>query len=210
VNRAWSLLLLCGACANDPASVFARRSDARNLDCVRLSQEEAARQHPGQVPEAPARGANLSLTDVLVCQRQMLEPGERPARDEAILSSLTRDVGELVNSASVLEPAPNATWHVDAFYPDARVASKIAVAARTQLAEKGRAVSDRVPLLAAGDLAVMGKRPFHESFPLACARYFAEGSLHEPSVFLALMIIDPREAELHAGVCARGAWRWLR
>lgn len=210
MRRVLLLTIACTGCVNDPASVFARRADARNLDCARLSQEEGARLHPGLVPEAPARGANLSITDVLICERRMLSEGERPARDEALLSSLTREVGALVNSAHALEPAADATWHVDAFYPDQRVASKISVAARTLLVEKGRAVSDRVPLLAAGDLAVMGRLPIHQSFPLACQRYFAGGSLHEPSIFLALMIIDAREAELHAGLCARGAWRWLR
>lgn len=202
--------MLLGACASDPAGVFASRSDARNLECVRLDQAEAARLYPGVVPEPAMRGANFATTDALVCKRQLLEPGERPARDEAILSSLTREVSELVKSASALEPAQDTVWHVDAFYPDARVASKISVAARTELAERGRAVSDRVPLLAAGDVAVINRKPLQDAFPLACARTFAEGTLVAPAVFLGLMIVDAREAQLHAGVCARGRWRWLR
>lgn len=206
----WPALLLLCSCASDPASMFASRSDARNLDCVHLEQAEAARLYPGFVPEAAARGANFAATSALVCRRQLLEPGERPARDEAILSSLTREVSELVKSASALEPGQDAVWHVDAFYPEARVAAKIAVAARTELAERGRAVSDRVPLLAAGDVAVVNRQPLPGAFPLACARYFAERSLVAPAVFLGLLVIDPRETELHAGVCARGRWRWLR
>ncbi len=203
-------LLLATACATDPASVFATRAESRTLDCTRLSQQEAARVSPGLVPPPAVRGANFSITDAMICERQLLAAGERPARDEAILSALTRDVGDLVKSASVLEPASETTWHVDAFYPDAKVASKISVAARTSLAEQGRAVSDRVPLLAAGDVVVVDRLPLQKAFPIACARYFAEGSLKAPGVLLALMIIDPREAELHAGLCARGTWRWLR
>jgi hypothetical protein len=90
------------------------------------------------------------------------------------------------------------------------VAAKISVAARTDLVERGRSVSDRVPLLAAGDVAVVDHMPFSKAYPVACARYFAEGTLAAPSVFLALMIVDAREAQLHAGLCARGTWRWLR
>jgi hypothetical protein len=206
----WLSLLLVCSCASDPASTFASRKDARNLDCVRLGQAEAARLYPGVVPGPEVRGANLATTDALVCKRALLEPGERSARDEVILSSLTREVGELVKLASALEPAADTLWHVDAFYPDARVAAKIADAARTTLAEHGRAVSDRVPLLAAGDVAVVSTEPPKEAFPAACARYFSERSLVAPSVFLGLMIIDAREAELHAGVCALGRWRWLR
>jgi hypothetical protein len=204
-----ALLGLC-ACAADPASVFASRREARSLDCTRTTQADASKRFPGVVPEPAARGDNLAITDALVCERRMLADGDRPARDEAVLSSLTKAVGELVKTAGALEPGPEVLWHVDAFYPDAKVASKIAVAARVGLAEQGRAVSDRVPLLAAGDVAVVWRMPAQRAYPLACARYFAEHSLTAPQVFLGLMIVDPREAELHAGLCARGEWRWLR
>lgn len=207
--RAWVALLAC-ACVEDPAGMFATRANARNLDCTRLTQAEAARLAPGVVPEPPVRGANFAVTDALVCERRFLERGERPARDEAILSALTQDVGDLVKSASALETAPEAVWHVDAFYPDAKVASKISVAARTELVERGRKVSDRVPVLAAGDLVVLNRMPVQKVFPGACSRLYAEQSLEPNAVFLALMIIDAREAELHAGVCAHGTWRWLR
>ncbi|HCF60033.1 MAG TPA: hypothetical protein DFS52_18820, partial [Myxococcales bacterium] len=100
--------------------------------------------------------------------------------------------------------------HVDAFYPQPEVAAKIAVASRTDLAERGQRVSDRVPLLAAGDLVVLGGMPPQQAYPLACKRYFDEGTLAEKDAFLNLMILDPREAQLHAGLCVQGKWTWLR
>jgi hypothetical protein len=206
----WLMAVVLSACATDPASIWATRAAARSLDCRRITQAEATSRYPGVVPEPSVRGTTFSDTDAVVCERQWLNAGERPARDEAILATLSASVSELVTAANALEPNAKATWFVDAFYPDARVASKIAVAARVGLVERGRAVSDRVPLLAAGDVAVLGRMPVPRSFPVACARYFAEKTLADPQVFLGLMIIDSREAELHAGVCARGSWRWLR
>ena len=44
----------------------------------------------------------------------------------------------------------------------------------------------------------------------ACARYRAHQSLGDSDAFLGLMIVDPRETTLHAGLCLRGEWRWLR
>lgn len=205
---AWWLVL--GACASDPASPFASRRDSRSLQCTRLSQVEAARLHPGVVPEAPARGANLSVTDALVCERAFLSEGERPPRDEAILSALGSTVEQIVQSAAALNDRPDAVWHVDAFYPDPKVAAKISVAARTRLVENGRRVSDRVPVLAAGDVVVVSHLPFSKAYPTACARYFAEGSLADPAIFLGLMIVDPRETALHAGLCVNGKWKWLQ
>jgi hypothetical protein len=148
-------------------------------------------------------------TDALSCTRRFMRIGERPARDEAILSSLRQSVGDITQSANALE-AGELTWHVDAFYPQPAVAAKISVAARTALVERGRKVSDRVPVLAAGDIAVLWKLPPNRAYPLACARYFAEGVLTERDVFLGVMLVDERETQLHAGLCARGEWKWLQ
>jgi hypothetical protein len=195
--------------AGDPSpGVFQSKEDARNLECVRLSQAEAHERFPGQVPEPPARGT-WATTDVLACTRRFMRIGERPARDEAILSSLRQMVGDITQTASALEEG-ELTWHVDAFYPEPTVAAKISVAARTGLVERGRKVSDRVPVLAAGDLAVLWKLPPHQAYPLACERYFAQGVLTERDVFLGMMIVDPRETQLHAGLCVRGEWKWLQ
>ncbi len=204
------LVTAMSGCAVDPASVFASRREARSLDCTRTTQAEASARQPGLVPEPAARGANFSITDAMVCERNMLDGDERPPRDEAILSTLTASMGELLRSASLEATARDTLWHVDAFYPDARVASKIAVAARVALVEQGRLVSDRVPLLAAGDVAVVNRQRVEQRFPMACHRLFTEQTLQAPQVFLALMIIDPRESQLHAGLCSGGQWKWLQ
>ena len=196
--------------ATDPSpGFFQSKAEARNLDCTRMQLAKAHELHPGVVPDLPARQIAGGATDALVCSTRIMSAGERPARDEAILSSLRHTVGEITQLASALAPE-EITWHVDAFYPDRAVAAKIAVAARTDLAERGRRVSDRVPLLAAGDIALLGRMPPVQAYPLACARYLAHQSLGDQEVFLGLMIVDPRETKLHAGLCLRGQWRWLR
>lgn len=204
-----SLLLtatLCG-CVIDPL-VFKTKAERRNLDCYRLPEVEAAARFPGQVPPPPAKEIAGPTTDVLVCSKRYLDTGERKARDEAILSSLSQQVNELTESAGALAPA-GARWHVDAFYPSVPVAQKIAVAARTTLAERGLTVSDRVPLLAAGDVSVLAAMLPTEAYQTGCARAFATEVLTGDDVFLGLMIVDPKETMLHGGLCMRGVWRWL-
>ena len=196
--------------AADPRpGLFQSKAAGRNLDCRRLTQAQAHELHPGQVPEVPARDLAGGSAEALVCSTRIMLDGERPPRDEAILSSLRDTVGAITQLAGAVAPE-DAIWHVDAFYPDLAVASKIAVAARTDLAERGRRVSDRVPVLAAGDIALLGTMSPREAYPLACLRYRDHQALADQDVFLGLMIVDPRETALHAGLCVRGEWRWLR
>ena len=135
--------------------------------------------------------------------------GERPARDEAILETLRKSTGDIVQAATA-QAGSEKIWHVDAFYPQVDVATKIAVATRTELAERGKKVSDRVPVLTAGDIAVLSRMEPPKAYPVACARYFAEGVLGENDAFLAVMIVDPQETQLHAGLCIDGTWKWFR
>src|SRR4051794_4851000 len=128
-----ALLSLFAAPAPDPSSgIFQSKEDARNLECTRLSQAEAHERFPAQVPESPPRG-NHGGIDALVCAPQIMRAGDRLAQDEAVLSTLRRSVGEITQLASALGGS-ELTWHVDAFYPRPQVASKISVAARTELA----------------------------------------------------------------------------
>src|SRR4051794_14353854 len=109
------LLLLL---ALDPSpSLWQSKAEARSLECVRLSQAEAHELYPGEVPELPARGTS-TVKDALACKRKIMLDGERPARDEGVLSSLRTTVGEITHAARSLAPAA-ITWHVDAFYPEA-------------------------------------------------------------------------------------------
>lgn len=192
--------------------IFRTKEDAANMDCRRLSQTEAHALYPGEIPEPAGRTLAGSTTDVLACRRRFIRLGERLPRDEVLLTSLRETAGDIVQAA-LAQPdavAGTLTWHVDAFYPSIEVAAKIAVAAKTELVERGHRVSDRVPLLAAGDIAVLSRLPPKEAYPAACSRYFAEGVLTDGDAFLGLMIIDPRETQLHGGVCVRGEWKWFR
>lgn len=195
----------------DPAThLTERRRDARNLDCVRMTHAAAHELFRPRIPEPPAR-SSAPDADALVCRRRIMSAGERPPRDEAILSNLSRTVGEIAELASARGgQAGGITYLVETFYPDAEVGSKVSVAARTHLAERGQRVSDRVPLLAAGDLVVLGRLPPQEAYRLACARYFAQKSLGPDQALLAFMLVDGRETSLHAGLCKDGEWTWLR
>ncbi len=196
--------------AFDPShAMFVNKADARNMECERLTHQRAQELYPGQVRPTPARVIDQRV-EALACRQRYVRWGERSARDELILSSLRRSVGEIAESAGALADGSDLTWHVDAFYPDSLVAQKISIAARTELAEKGRRVSDRVPMLAAGDLAVLRGMPPQDAYRIACKRYFDQQSLGEKEAFLGIMLVDPRETQLHAGVCMGGQWRWLQ
>jgi hypothetical protein len=180
----------------------------RSLDCERLTQARAHELYPAEVPDSAPRGAYADI-DALVCRPRFLDPGERPARDEAILSTLSDSVAQIAQLAAAAGEGV-ATWHVDAAYPESAVAAKIAVATRSDLVQRGHRVSDRVPVLAAGDIAVLARLPPRQSYSLACARYQAERGLADSDALLNLMILDERETQIHAGLCRRGRWKWLR
>lgn len=203
-----ALLLLLAGCVHDPSpGVFRTKEESRNLDCVRMSHSQAHERFPGVVPDQPPKGAYW-VTDALVCGARIVSLGERPARDEVVLTSLRESVASLTRQATAQAPA-DTLWHVDAFYPVATVSQKIAVAARVDIAERGFRVSDRVPVLAAGDIAVLSTTGADKAFPLACARYQAEGLLGEDEGFLGIMMLDKHEVALHGGYCLKGSWRWL-
>lgn len=196
--------------ADDPAAgVTQTKAESRELDCRRLSQLAAHDAYPGLVPEPPPRGAYMD-TQAVVCERRIMSHGERPGRDEAVLSTLRQASAETVEKAAALGPSGEVTWLVEAFYADAAVAAKIAFAHKVELVQRGHAVSDRAPVLAPDDVAILTRLAPTQAYPLACARYWAAGSLSETDVLLAVVALDPRETQLHAGLCARGEWKWLR
>ena len=201
--------LVSSGCLTDPApGLFRGKDESRNLDCTRYSQAQAHLMAPGDVPEVPVRSMPGDST-VLICTTRFLKHTDRDPRDEAILGALRQTITELISNVTALAPK-DLTWHVDSFYPEPAVASKIAVAARIALAERGQRVSDRVPVLAAGDIAVLAHLPPKDAYRLACGRYFAEHVLAGNDAFLGLMIIDARESQLHAGICTGGRWKWLQ
>lgn len=205
----WTVPPLADRISDPSPGLLSSRDELRNLDCQRVPQAAAHQRFPGVVPEPAARTTTMMQIDALICERRFVRYGVRGARDEAILTSLRQSVGEITELAQATS-APDTTWHVDAFYPEPKVAAKIAVAAKTDLAERGLSVSDRVPLLAAGDLAVMRGMPTAQLYPLACKRFFDQRSLGEKDAFLGIVLVDARETQLHAGVCQGGQWRWVR
>lgn len=196
------------AIADDPApGILRSNTEARGVDCEVLPLEAAQARYPGQVEAEPPRGSFVD-TRAMVCRHRLFPNGERVPRDEAILSRLSETVRGLVGSATASAP-PKLTWQVEAHYPDAAMASKIAFAAKVALVTRGQAVTDRVPVLAAGDVLVIAAQEPGAAWRLACARAFAEGSLKPGEVLLGLALVDARETTLHAGLCIDGDWRWV-
>ncbi len=209
MRLAW-LAIVSSACAYDPApGLITSRTESRNFECKRLSQTQAHQQFPGDVPPLAPRGMAEEVTEALVCEPRFVPLTDRDPRDEAVLSSLRASVGAIAQLASALNPG-EVLWHVDAFYPEQAVAAKISMAAKTELFERGRKVSDRVPMLAAGDVSVLSHLAPRQQYAVACARYFSQHVLTERDVFLGLMLVDARETQLHAGVCQNGKWRWVQ
>ena len=138
-----------------------------------------------------------------------MDLGERPARDDVILSDLSGTAAEVAETVTALN-APQPTWLVEAFYPEATIAYKISFAVKNALIAKGFQVSDRTPSLAAGDVSVLAYMQPASAYPHACRRYAELESLSAQEALLAVVLTDARETILHAGICRNGAWKWLR
>ncbi|MCK5690617.1 hypothetical protein KAI87_15160 [Myxococcota bacterium] len=205
------LLPLLAQITNDPApGLTLSKTESRNLQCVRMSEEGARELHPGLIGASSPRGDYLEVSAV-VCHERIMHDGERPVHDEAILSGLSPMISDIVSaSVAAMPEAEGKTILVEVFYPDRAIAAKIAFATKNALLAKGRKVSDRVPSLAAGDIDVLTRLKPQKAYPLACNRYFAEGRLSHNDVVLAIVQRDSRETILHAGLCVSGEWRWLR
>jgi hypothetical protein len=205
------LLPIGATLVHDPAPGLAQtKAEARALECTRMGEIEAHDRYPGVVAAPSPRGSFIE-TAAVACRERLMEAGDRANRDEVILSELTRTSAEIAEAASAAAAdAGNKTWLVEAYYPDAAVAAKLSFAAKTALVEHAKKVSDRVPVLAAGDILVLGRMAPAEAYPLACSRYRAEGSMADDDVLLGVVLRDSRETILHAGLCTGGRWRWLR
>lgn len=197
--------------AHDPAPGLTQsKVEARNLICARQGEAVTRRQHPGSVEEPRPRGDFLE-SDVVACQGRLVAYGDRPDRDELILSELQASATDIVQAAVALGPRVGIrTWLVEAFYPDAAITGKITFAVKTALVERHQQVSDRVPILAAGDILVLGTTPAAQAYPLACRRYHAQGSVGPGEALLGVVLLHARETALHAGLCVDGVWQWLR
>lgn len=193
----------------DPASRFwLGRQHLRTYACDFTTHAEAHERYPGRVPEPPPRFVTARETHAMICLPPILPEGVKGPRDELVLDGLKARMDALASRALVALEA-DVRWVVDAYYPSPRVSVRIATAARAALAERGLPVSNRAPLLAAGDLLVMRELSLVRAFSLACQRYAAEGGLADDEALLAVVLPDPRASELVAGVCHQGRFRWL-
>jgi hypothetical protein len=224
-------LFLYSDVVDDPVhSAWLGQTEARRYECERLSQAEAHRRYPARVPPTNARSSAIFEIDALACQARVVEDGARSPRDEVILHKLSDDVAELTALAAKSVDA-DTTWIVDAYYPDPNMVRKIAGASRVALAERGQRVSDAPPRFTAGDVEVLRTLPMREAIPHACRRWYAlrdepasaagmaggsdEGGRAradaiDKTAFLAVALLHAHESQLHAGVCQRGEFRWLR
>lgn len=185
------------------------KAAVREHDCERMSVETAERRYPGQVPPVRPRGEYLERGAV-VCRERLLS-GVRDARDEAILATLEARASELSEVVGALRPdLAGHTWLVEAHHPSVAVNGKIAFATKNALVRRGLVVSDRTPALGAGDIDVLTRMPPADAYPAACQRMSDGGMLKDTDVLLAVVLLDPRETALHAGLCAQGRWTWLR
>jgi hypothetical protein len=204
------------------------RKHLQEQECERLSQTEAHTRYPASVPPTNSRSAALFQIDALACRHRVVENGARPARDEAILQRLQDDVGELTGLAAASSDA-GTRFVVDAHYPNPEIVRKIAGASRVALVERGRQVSDRPPQLTAGDVEVLRTFPMRDAIPIACRRLHQSGALtpkkskdasaslaqddtvvDDDVAVLSIALLHPQESQLHAGLCRRGEFRWLR
>lgn len=196
---------------HDPAGrVLPSAIALADLECEPVSIDEARARAPGRVAEPSARGDFFERRAV-VCRERLMPRGARPARDDAILSTLGARAAELSGLVTALEaPLRRRTWLVEVYHPEPAVTAKVAFAMKAALLDRGLAVTDRAPTLAAGDVEVIGRTEPARAWPLACARYAATGSVGPGDALMGVALRDRRETQLHVGVCADGRWRWLR
>jgi len=195
----------------DPApSLFDSRSDARHYACERLPVNVAAERHRGTIPPVDPRGDWIER-DVLVCSEYLLDPDLRRPEDQALLLDLDQTADGLAHLATTMRPElDGSTWLVESHTVNPEVAAKLSFATKNALMEQGLLVSDRSPILGFGDVDVITRMEPFAAFPAACRRYRDNGSLRPGDALLTAAVLDPRETQVHAGVCADGVWTWLQ
>ena len=206
-----SALSFLGFVGSDPApSLFRKRDVARSLECERLARSTAEIERAGEVKRERPRGS-FGEREVLLCRQRLVREGIRQPRDEAILRDLESRVSRVAKQvASVRADLAERTWLVEAFTPDVRVGAKVTFALKAALMRESLRVSDRLPLLSAGDIEVITRLPPTEAYAVACRRWHDTGQLRPTDVLVAQITRDPRETNLHTGLCIDGRWSWLR
>lgn len=206
-----ALGLVAATAPQDPAPSLVRsKTDSRQLECERLDVQTGSEERPGQIAPTKPRGEFQDRSAVL-CQERFVRSGLRKAQDEAVLRELEGTASSLAGAAVAEHPELDGrTWLVEVHYGHGDVAHKVDFATKNALVAQGVPVSDRMPRLGAGDVEVLTRLEPLEAYPAACRRYADNGSLGSADALLAVVSLDRRSAELHAGTCVDGAWSWLR
>lgn len=205
------LALPLGLAPNDPApGLFRTKAWSRNLDCERVSASEGNQRYPGVIDVSGPRGDYVQRSAV-ICRERVIRAGLRSPLDEAMLTRMDAEAGRVAQAVGDnLDRAAGRTWLVETYFENPVVAEKISFATKNALVGEGLRVSDRTPVLGASDLARLTRMAPRAAYPAACTLFAANGSLGPDDALLAVVHLDPRETQLHAGVCAAGAWRWLQ
>jgi len=190
--------------------VFRTKAQARSVICTRLEQRQAAQQHPDRIEPPPPRGEYFTR-NLEVCTERLVRAGLREARDEAVLMSLEDTARDIARATRGVRPdLAHRTFQVEAHYPSGAVAGKIRFATQNALMSAGASVSDKRPLLTAEDVVVLSQLSPDAAYAGACERYARSGGMGDQDALVAVIVRDPRQTDLQAGVCADGRWMWVR
>jgi len=189
--------------------VFRSKEEARAYHCERALHDAPSHRTLTRVDTPPNRG-EFRKSDLIVCTQPVVPPHLRDPADEVVLRTLQDRTQQLAAAAHALRPELQShTWLVEAHDPNTAVVAKLRFATQNALMEHGLSVSDRTPVLGAGDIQVVTRMPPVAAHPAACARYAGTGSLQEDDVLLVIIRPDAQATELVGGVCEQGRWTWL-
>ena len=184
----------------DPAPGLARSvTEARGIKCRMLSKDEAIL--TGRFEVAENEGSVGTEDRYVTCDRGVFNPGERADQDEAILSDLNSHA--IKTATTAIEAFPDVKqWRVAVHYPVIAVSYKINRAVWVALKEK------RVQVVAESRYSEVEPFPAEPLLAenLKCDKHFG---LDSSQTLLNIQLVDPNETQLHAGVCHKGAWKWL-
>lgn len=195
---------------DDPApGLFTSIETSRRYECRRIAPDALRRDNPGVI-EAPNDRGDFIEEAAVICDEPAMGADERHPRDTAVLAGLSATTRSVARQLAARAGADARTWLVEVHYPEPTAVSKISFATKAELMQEGLRVTDRLPVLAVGDVEVLSRTPPLEAYPLACKRYFAKGRLEASDAVLSLLVLDSRETTLHAGLCEEGRWTWLQ
>jgi hypothetical protein len=216
------------------------RQHLQEQECERISQSEAHTRYPASVPPTNARSAALFQIDALVCRHRVVENGARDARDEVILQRLQDDVGELSGLAAASSDEQtrfvvDAHYPNPEIVRKIAGASRIALAERGRRVSdrpphltagdvevlRTMPMRDAIPIACrslhrSGALLPQKKDAPKESAATESPADAAENDLairdavDDDVALLSIALLHPHESQLHAGLCHRGQFRWLR